>query len=245
MPARAEEIAAARSRRQKIFVAVGGVVLLGLVGFQVLPGVLSSGSKNASTPPPAAVPQATPAVPVATPTEKAVKKSISRIAERDLFKPQIVTAGSSTNLTSEIYPKAPAVRAKGFVVKDPFVPQIAVATAPVASAASTVLPQQTQVTSPSPDSGTYIVVLGVIAGTGQSSQKEAARAIVAARNAGLKEVIANTTLGPRTGPKAHFTIFTGPYTTQSGLQAELQRARRNGYPGAYSQGVTGTPIGGF
>ena len=52
MAGRAEDIEARRVRRQKIFVAVGGVVLLAVVGFEVLPGVLSSSSSGGSEPSP-------------------------------------------------------------------------------------------------------------------------------------------------------------------------------------------------
>ena len=245
MAARAQDTLATRDRRQKIFVIAGGVVLLGLVGYQV-PKLLSSGSKSSSPPPPA-VPLARPAVPVATPAEVAAKNAAARLSEHDLFLP-LVHLPQSPSTNTQMTPRAPAVRAKAFVAKDMFIPQVVIPTAPVAPTSGSVavpFPDQTKVLPTKDTGGNFIVILQVIDGTNRASLKAAARAVVAAKNAGLKDVVANDTLGPRTGPKAHFTIFTGLYTTQSGLAAELQRAHRNGYPGAYSERVDNTPIGGF
>ena len=164
--------------------------------------------------------------------------------------PKLLSSGSkSSPPPPPAVPLAkPAVRAKAFVAKDMFIPQVVIPTAPVAPTSGSVavpFPDQTKVLPTKDTGGNFIVILQVIDGTNRASLKAAARAVVAAKNAGLKDVVANDTLGPRTGPKAHFTIFTGLYTTQSGLAAELQRAHRNGYPGAYSERVDNTPIGGF
>jgi len=238
------------ARRQKIFVAVGAVVLLGLLGFEVVPKLTSAsgGSGTSEAAPPLAVPLAKPAAPV-TAAGPSLPKGITRLAERDVFVPQVSAGGSAPSTTHDVFPRAPAVRAKGFVVKDPFIAQVVVPAAPVApvaSASPVPFPDQTVPLPTKPTSiGTYIVVIAEITGTSHASQMAAARAVVAAKNAGLKDVVANDTLGPRTGPHAHFTVFTGPFTTASGLQTELQRAHRNGYPSAFSVKVTNTPIGGF
>src|SRR3954454_16774152 len=134
MAGRTQDVEARRARRQKIFVAVGGVVLLGIVGFEVLPGVLSSSSSGSSgdavTSAPASAPLTaapaatrTVAVAVAVPTGPKLPHSVERAAPRDLFMP-LVVAGAVKAAPALHTPTAPAVRAKHFVVKDPFIPQV-------------------------------------------------------------------------------------------------------------------------
>jgi len=243
-----------RERRLKIFIAVGGVLLLGLVAFQ-LPGLLSSGSPghgsqatSSTAAVAAATAAATPALvsaSAATPVDK-LPRSIADTKARDVFAPQIATVGgTSASVTAQDTPRGPAVRAKDFVVKDVFAPQIA---APAATAASsTVIKTATGTTRviPSAGSGGYIVVLGSISGIGVSSRNQAAHAVVAARNAGLKSVVANDAVPGQSGSAPHFTIYTGPWTTAGTAQSELVRALRNGYPRARSQQLPSSSGKGF
>ena len=140
--------------------------------------------------------------------------------------------------------QGPPVRAKDFVVKDPFVQQIKVPTAPVGP------PAQIRPSSPAPAPkataqgapGAYIVIIGTIPGKGAAGLKAAARAVVAAKNAGLKDVVANDALP---GAKGTFTVFTGPYPSAAEAHTELVRALRNGYPHATTERLKTTPAGGF
>jgi hypothetical protein len=241
---RADDRDAAKVRRQKIFIAAGGVLLLGILGFQFRGMVLGSGSGSSSsaaaTLPPAAVPQATPVVPAAAP-------AVSHGKPRDLFVPGIADKNASQATTTTTTPTPPPVRASNFVNKDVFIPQIVMATAPTAAPAVPALGGAASGGTPAaPGPGsTYVVVLGIIPGVGPASLKAAARAIVAAKNAGLKDVTANNNIPGTTKQGQHYTVFTGPYLEKSTADSELVRALRNGYPTARSQLVPGPMSGGF
>jgi hypothetical protein len=243
------DIEARRVRRQKIFVAVGGVVLLALAGFEILPGVFSSSSSGssadtASSALSTAVPAATRAV-TAAPTGPKLPHSVERTAPRDLFLP-LISAGPVNAAAAPVAhaPEAPTVRAKHFVVKDPFVPQVKAPSTPIPppvqgqSGSAIASPKESAPSTP----GTYIVVIGTIPGKGTASLKAAARAVVAARNAGLKDVVANNALP---GAKGTFTVFTGPYPTAAEARTERVRALRNGYPHATTERLKTTRAGGF
>jgi hypothetical protein len=250
MARRADDLAAQRDRRQKIFVAVGGAVLLAIVAFEFLPGVLSSSSSGgsagaASSAPSTAVAVTTPAVAVGSAPGPKLPHSVERTPARDVFVP-LISAGpvNAAVATAAQTPNAPAVRAKHFVVKDPFLPQIKGPSTTIAP------PGQPQTSSPAPAQqpipqsapAAYIVVIGTIPGKGTASLKAAARAVVAARNAGLKDVVSNNALP---GAKGTFTVFTGPYPSAAEAHAELVRALRNGYPQATTERLKTTPAGGF
>ena len=244
---------ALKVRRQKMFIALGGGVLLVVVGFQLLPALFGgsgSGSASKSSPPPAEA--ATPASHLARPgaAPSMLPRSVERLAPRDLFMPQIVTisGGGPAASTGEKLLTGPAVRAKNFVVKDPFIPQI---TPPAATPATSSLTHtaggEGSGGSRSQVSGGagYIVVLATIPGTGLASQKEAEHAVVAARNAGLKDVVANDSVPGSSGSAPHFTVYTGPYRFESSVQSELVRALRNGYPKARAQALPSSSGRGF
>jgi hypothetical protein len=241
---RAQDREAAKVRRQKIFVGVGGVAMLGLVGFQ-MKGLVFSSSKPST-------PVAAVAVPLATPVSSPVKlpAALTHGKQRDLYIAQ-VTAGASTpsNADLAITPTGPTVRLKSFVNKDVFRTQVTVPSAPLAQpAGGTATPQapaQGSVPAATETGGSYIVVLKVIPGVGSASQLAAARAIVAAKNAGLKEVTANSSTPGTTQQGEHYTVFTGPYPSQATAQDELVRALRNGYPDARPQQLAATTSGGY
>jgi hypothetical protein len=250
----AQDREALKVRRQKMFIGAGGVVLLGVVGFQLLPALTGGSGSSAKSP---AVP---PAAAVATPASQstgsntlssALPRSVERLAPRDLFMPQIVVVGSgdapSAAAGGKVL-KGPSVRATNFVSKDPFVPQI---TPPAATPATSSLTQtpsgegsgsgQSQVSG----GAGYIVVLASIPGTGIASERAAARAVVAAKNAGLRDVVANDAVPGSSGSAPHFTVFTGPYEFESTAQTELVRALRNGYPKAEARALPSSSGKGF
>jgi hypothetical protein len=244
---------AVKVRRQKIFVGIGGGILLVVVAFQALPAVFgSSGGSQASdstAAPSVAVPIAPSAATGSGGSSSLVPHSIWKLANRDVFAPQISVPGAGGGLTAAgVFLKGPSVRAKGFVAKDVFIPQIQ---PPAASAASSggSTPAEGQaegVASPGETAGGgYIIVIDSIPGIGTTSEKAAARALVAARNAGLKDVVANDSVPGTTGQSPHFTVYTGPYQYESSAQTELARALRNGYPHALAQQLPGTSGKGF
>jgi hypothetical protein len=249
MAGRADDIAARRARRQKIFVAVGAVVLLAIVGFEVVPGVLSSSSSGGSAGTASSTPSAavvtTAAVAVASTTGPKLPHSVERTPARDLFMPLIMAGPVSAGVAAAPHtPNAPAVRAKHFVVKDPFLPQVKTPTTPIAPPVQGQSGSRAPAQKPTSQSApaAYIVVIGTIPTKGQAGLQAAARAVVAARNAGLKDVVANNALP---GAKGTFTVFTGPYASAGEAHAELVRALRNGYPHATTERLKTTPAGGF
>jgi hypothetical protein len=232
-----DDAGAAKRRRQLLVIAVGGVLLVGLVGFQ-LPGLLGSsspsGTADAATIPPPAVPITKPAA--RNGSASPVPAWIRAIGERDVFVPQVVVSTPGAKATAAaVTPTPPPVRATGWVVKDPFVPQVAppAAATPTATTAAPITRHVAPV--PSSQGGGYIVVLQVIAGGGSSSEKAAAHDVVAAKNAGLRDVGANDTVPGTTRLGTHFTVYTGPYPSAATAQPELVRALRNGYPTAHTQ----------
>jgi hypothetical protein len=246
---RANDLAARRDRRQKIFVAVGGVVLLAIVGFEVLPGMFSSSSSGGSAGTASSAPSTavvtTPAAAVAAETGPKLPHSVERTPARDLFMPLISSGPVNAAVAAVAHtPNVPAVRAKHFVVKDPFLPQVKAPTTPIAPPVQSQSGSHAPAQRPTPQSApaAYIVVIGTIPGKGQASLKAAARAVVAARNAGLKDVVANNALP---GAKGTFTVFTGPYASAGEAHAELVRALRNGYPHATTERLKATPAGGY
>jgi hypothetical protein len=251
----AQDREALKLRRQKMFIAVGGGVLLVVVGFQLLPSLF--GGSGSSSPPKSTTP---PAAATANPASHSIRtasppsalpRSVERLEPRDLFMPQIVVSaggsgGSGTPAGKTL--TGPPVRARRFVAKDPFVPQI---TPPAATPATSSLTQTP--TGEGSGSGRsqvsggagYIVVLTTIPGTGLASEKAAARAVVAAKNAGLRDVVANDAVPGASGSAPHFTVYTGPYEFESSAQSELVRALRNGYPKARAQALPSSSGRGF
>ena len=69
--------------------------------------------------------------------------------------------------------------------------------------------------------------------------------MVAADNAGLKDVAANDAVPGESGSSAHFTVYTGPYSDEATAEAELVRALRDGYPRAHAQLLPTTSGKGF
>ncbi len=249
---RADGRAAEKLRRQKMFIGVGGVALLGLVGFQ-LSGLIGSSSSaplqaTARSAPPPAVPVGKQSRGSSTGSPSPVPRSIARLEARDLFVPQISSgAGLTAVAGNSVTPKAPAVRGRGFVSKDPFVPQVTVPSAPRLSPATGSAVGGGTGSAPAgvQDGGTYIVVLGLIPGNDKASEKAAGRAVVAAKNAGLKDVTANDIMPGTSTGGAHFTVFTGPYPSAAMAHTELLRALRNGYPGAHTEQIPSSSGGGF
>ncbi len=249
---RAENREAAKVRRQKIFVGIGGGILLLVVAFELLPALFGSSSGSSSGSGTTAAASATPAVPVApsgsSSTTSLVSPSVAHLKTRDLFKPQLSTSlGGGAGAAVTVTIKGPSVRAKKFVAKDMFIPQVNPAAATPASTPVEQAPgtQASSAGSPSKGSAGYIVVVASIPGIGSASEQAAARALVAARNAGLKEVVANDAVPGTSGSAPHFTVYTGPYQFVSTAQSELKRALTNGYPHAHAQQLPSTSGKGF
>jgi hypothetical protein len=241
--ARARE--AGKARRQKIFIGIGGGLLLGLVAFQLPLFGSSSGPGHRTAPTSVAVPVSSASKVSGSPT----RQSSRHAAGRDVFAPLVAAVGTglSARASEGRTLKGPTVRATHFVSKDFFIPQVK---PPAATPASSPVSGSDGSGSDNPSPGAsggggYIVVLASIPGINTASQKAAARAVVAAKNAGLKDVVANDAVPGTSGSAPHFTVYTGPYEFESTAQTELVRALRNGYPGARAQQLPGSSGKGF
>jgi hypothetical protein len=247
----AEDREAAKVRRQKIFVGIGGGILLVVVAVELLPALFGSSSSGSGSPAPTVAPvtQAVASGESGSSTPR-IARSVARLATRDVFKPQLsASVGGGTGVAgTALTVKGPSVRLKKFVAKDVFIPQIkAAAATPASTSVSQATESQGSSASQSPGaSGAgFIIVVASVPGIGPASERAAARALVAARNAGLKEVTANDAVPGASGSAPHFTIYTGPYQFESTAQAELKRALRNGYPHARAQQLPSTSGKGF
>ncbi len=85
----------------------------------------------------------------------------------------------------------------------------------------------------------------MIPGGGGASEKAAAHDVVAAKNAGLRDVAADEAVPGTTRMGTHFTVYTGPYPSAAMAQPELVRALRNGYPTAHTQRLPASSGKGF
>jgi hypothetical protein len=238
-------------RRQKIFVAVGGGVLLVVLFFQFGGAVFSSSGGHSTARPPAssaAVPITHGSATTSGGTGSPLSRTLARLKPQDIFAPQINTGGTGVSVTAmpTSTMRGPAVRAKNFVVKDVFNPQIKPPAATPATSSLVQTPTGGGSAPPEVD-GTagYIIILASIPGVGTASQKAAARAVVAAKNAGLKDVVANNSVPGSSGSAPHFTIYTGPYQYESSAKTELTRALRNGYPAAHAYKLPSSSGKGF
>ncbi|HEX4518158.1 MAG TPA: hypothetical protein VH063_01125 [Gaiellaceae bacterium] len=251
---RAEAAEAAKVRKQKIFIGIAGGLLVAVVGFQLLPSLFGSSSSSDAGGGAGSAVVASPAVPIgrqptAGGSSSAVPKSITKLKQRDLFLAQVGLSSTGTGGTIVgVLVKGPPVRLKKFVAKDIFIPQV---TPPVATQSSTAVSSSGDgqgsagASAGQSAGGGYIIVVDSIPGVGAASEKAAARALVAARNAGLKDVVANDSVPGSSGSAPHFTIYTGPYEYESSAQTELARALHNGYPHARAQQLPSTSGKGF
>ncbi len=231
----------AKSKRDKIILAVGGVVLLVVLAIEV-PGLLSSGSS--STPPPAPAPAATPSAPAAagagavTPASvRAALREIARLPSKDPFKPQLLANSASTGGAPAI-PKAPAVRAKHFVLKDPFKVQIGQASgsalAPIATpppVTPTPTTHKVKTSSSSAQSG-YIVILRSL-DTKASAQQEVKKA----KAQGLQGASILYSSKYTTLRRGYWVVYLSTYPTVAAADAGLQEAHSHGYASAYRRPI--------
>jgi hypothetical protein len=228
---------AEKAKREKIALAVCGVILLALVAFEG-PKTLKKlhHTSAASTPAVPAAPAGAAASGAATGATAAHSApTLARIKKLPAKDPFVAQLGASTGApvqTSSVAP--PAVRAAHFVAKDPFVQQLTLEQ-PTTSTAAPVAPPASgsQQESEVGANGHYIIVLASVPLA--DGKQSADRAAAAARKAGVADVrIVNSSSYPtlRTG---FYAVYSGPYPTLGVLQSALQKARGQGYPSAYTR----------
>jgi hypothetical protein len=234
---------AAKAKKEKILLAVCGVVLVGLVALEG-PKTLkklhgSSGAAPAAvTPSPSA--GATGSQTASSAATAADLEATKHLASKDPFVTQLGTEAAAAQEVAPV--TGPAVRASRFVKKDPFIQQLTFA-APTASSAApapttpTPTPGSTTVKAAGgkteDGSGNYIVMVASIP---ISDGRDVARATAAtARSQGVPSVkIVDSSRYPtlRTG---FYAVYSGPYPTLADLLPALEQVRGKGYPSAYTR----------
>ncbi|HXH97824.1 MAG TPA: hypothetical protein VNH40_11495 [Gaiellaceae bacterium] len=253
---------AAKERRQKIMLVVGGVVLAGLLALE-LPKTLSQlrGASPAPAPTPATTTTASASATAAAQTASvsAALKTVSRYRTKDPFAPQLAPSSSGSDRTSPA--KRPEVRTGHFVEKDPFVQQVGDTTgvptpvlpatpplvtgpAPLKKAKSTSAPTvkvqpgktKTHASNPSAPHVTASVkgyVVVVASVPVARGILSAKRAALTARARGVAK--ANILFSARYSVlrSGFYAIYSGPYRTSAKAVQGLRLVRSSGYPTAY------------
>jgi hypothetical protein len=237
-----ENKVAAKSKRDKIILAVGGLVLVLVLAVE-LPNILKGSSSSTPPAPATLAPPAAAAsntVATGTPSAVVVRKELAAIAKlpsKDPFQAQLGTnAGSSTQLPS--LAKAPRVRASRFVVKDPFKVQVGapantVAAAPLAKPPA-VTPAKAVAKAPAHVANVvgYIVVLRSL-DSAAAARQEASRA----HAKGLVSAAVLYSSKYSTLRHGYWVVYLSRYPTMAAANAGLQQARAHGYGSAYRRPV--------
>jgi hypothetical protein len=222
---------AAKAKRQKILLAVCGVVLVALLALQGPKTLkqLRGGSTPAATTTSAPTEAAAGATGGTATTQPAAKAAdLSKFPVKDPFIQQLGD-GSGGGVPVAIAATAPAVRAANFVTKDPFVQQLTL-TPPTTTPAPA---DGGKPAATKAGSGRYIVMLASVPVT--DGRGAAAGAASAARKHGVGKVsIVNSAQYPtlRTG---FYAVYSGPYGTLEELLPALEKIRGQGYPSAYTR----------
>jgi hypothetical protein len=231
---------AAKAKKERILLAVCGVVFVGLLAFQgpkmlkKLHGSSAPASSTAASPTSVAPGAGTPGAGV---TAKADLQATKHFATKDPFLAQLAAGSAAAPVLPSATP--PHVLVTHFVKKDPFTQQLSFADPAVSSPTPAPTP-----TAPGgkPDGtagdkaasgGNYIVMVASIP---ISEGRGAARAAAAtARSSGVPSVkFVESSRYPtlRTG---FYAVYSGPYPTLGDLLPALEQVRGDGYASAYTR----------
>jgi hypothetical protein len=237
---------AAKAKKEKILLAVCGVVLLAVVALEG-PKTLKKLHGGSAPPAPATVAPSAATTPAAgTPAAGSAAKADSlaatkHLAPKDPFAAQLGTdAAASSQITAVA---GPAVRESHFVKKDPFIQQLTFAALPTVSSTAPTPTSSAPPTGkpaggkPAADKaesgGNYIVMVASIPIS--EGRGGASAAAAKARSQGIASVkIVDSSRYPtlRTG---FYAVYSGPYPTLAELQPALEQVRGKGYPSAYTR----------
>lgn len=232
---------AAKEKKEKIVLAVGGVVLLGLGAFQG-PKLLKQLHGSSAAPPPAATAPAagaTPLFPGALPdvSAKTIAKdraAVRRLGAKDPFVVQ-VRDGQGTKPDVSQTGAGPHVRLSAFVAKDPFVQQVVDSdTAPVeGSGGGGSTATAGGGSAKAVEGGKYIIVLASVPlGRGRPL---AARFAAKARKSGIGSVGVLVSSKYTTLRSGFFVVYAGPYGSLKDTLQALGEVRTNGFVTSYSR----------
>jgi len=241
-----KEAQAAKAKRDKVILAVGCVILLAALAFE-LPKVMHSGSSSPSTTTDTTATDAgttagtaaaaAPAAPVAI-TPAQVKHDLQLIAKlptKDPFQPQLST-GTIASSGTQPFATPPHVRLSHFVAKDPFKAQVvapgAAETTQTAKLATPPAVTQTPSDSKANAPFGFIVILRSL-DTKKAGLAELKKARAQGlRSAGLLYSSKYTSL--RHG---YWVLYLSKYPSAQAADAGLQFAHTHGYGTAYRRPV--------
>ena len=234
--------AAAKARREKVILAVGGFLLVAVLAFEVpkmMHSTAAPSSTTVTTPTDAATPTtAAPAPSPAAITPAQVQhdlKVIAKLPTKDPFQAQLAGGSIATSGTQPLA-ASPRVRLSHFVSKDPFKAQVGQVTSPAATQTATPAtpPPVTKTASSSKASAPfgYIVILRSLdtKAAGKSELKKARAHGL--RGAGLLYSSKYTSL--RHG---YWVVYLSKYPNAASADAGLQFAHLHGYGSAYRRPV--------
>jgi SPOR domain len=234
-----EKKLAAKSKRDKVILAVGGVLLLAVLVFEV-PKVLSSGSSSAPAPAPVAAAAPAAAVPGGAPSPELVRsdlRAIAKLPSKDPFQAQL-GANTAVSTASQPFTHGPRVRASHFVVKDPFKVQIgapanAAPAAPLATPPPVTSAKATHKTSTGTNASSgYIVILRSL-----DSKAAALQEVKKAHAKGLTSAAILYSSKYTTLRHGYWVVYLSKYATVAAANAGLQDASAHGYGSAYRRPV--------
>jgi hypothetical protein len=236
-----ENKVAAKSKRDKIILAVGGLVLVAVLAFE-LPSILKGSSSSAPPAPATLAPTAavsSTAVPAGASSAAVVRRELAAIAKlpsKDPFQAQLGTgAGSATQLPS--LAKEPRVRTSHFVVKNPFkvligAPATTAAVAPLAKAPVVTPAKVVKASAPVTTLVGYVVVLRSL-----DSAAAARQEVKRAHAQGLVSAAILYSSRYSTLRHGYWVVYLNRYPTMAAANAGLQEARAHGYASAYRRPV--------
>jgi hypothetical protein len=233
---------AAKSKRDKIILAVGGVLLVLVLLFEIPKVMKSSGSSAPPAPAPtvgAPAPAATSGVGV--PSEAVVRKELAAIAKlpaKDPFQPQLGDSGAPVTTPSPT--TGPRVRLHHFVLKNPFKAQVG-AVSESAPAAPLAKPPAVTPAKPKKSSAQthaaatplgYIVILRSL-----DTKASALQEVKRAHGQGLLSAAVLYSSKYTTLRHGYWVVYLSKYPTPAAANAGLQQAHAHGYASAYRRPV--------
>lgn len=221
---------AAKARRERILLIVGGLLLLGLLALEG-PKTLKSlrGQSPAAAPAASVTATAAPAVPVGKPVDL---RAFDRFASKDPFVAQVGSGTSAVAATPNGLPATPPpVRTSDFVAKDPFVQQLTLlSTAPASTGTS--LPASKSAGARAGKAPYIVLVASVPVSSGHVA---ATRAAATARKSGVQNVKIVDSSSYATLRMGFYAVYSGPYATLSQALNALAFVRGHGYASAYTR----------
>lgn len=237
---------AAKSKRDKLVLAVLGVVLLAVLAFE-LPKLMGGGSSS-SAPAPEPTPgfgaPAAPAAPAGTgvPSAAVVQRELSAIAKlpaKDPFQPQLgdQTSGSTA---APAPTTGPHVRLHHFVLKNPFKVQVGATADDTPAAPLAKPPAVTPAKAKKAPAKThaaktplgYIVILRSL-----DTKASALREVKRAHGQGLVSAAVLYSSKYTTLRHGYWVVYLSKYPTTAAANTGLQQARAHGYAAAYRRPV--------